>query len=427
MPDTLINNLINGKYKNPQTGKKIIIPMKSILIGSGVIKQLNSSLKAANFPKKIAIISDENTHFAAGAEIERILCKEYEVCSVVMPPDIHPDERNIELLNAYTSTSEAFIAVGGGTISDLVKYTSFKRGIPYACVPTCPSVNGFTSSTASMLIDGQKKTLQAQLPKILIADTDILIQAPQRLIISGLGDSLARTTAQADMMLSHYLLGTEYDQQLFNIQKDYEANVFSLAPELLNRNPEAIEYLIRLLIVSGLTMHINGSSRPASGAEHLVAHYMEMMFDEDKYPHTFHGEQIAVTSIAMAKIQEQILAKDEISIEPLIYSEKPVLGHFGSELGVKLLEELKGKEIDEGRAAEINKILRENWQNIRKEILDIHIKAERLEDIIKSVKGPYTYKHICWEHADFDTAIKNAPFLRNRFTFLDLAMCLNSN
>lgn len=428
MPDTLINNLINGKYKNPQTGEEINIPMESILIGSGVIKQLNSSLKAANFPKKISIISDENTHFAAGAEIERVLCHEhYEVCSVVMPPDINPDERNIELLNAYTMGSDAFIAVGGGTISDLVKYTSFKRGIPYACVPTCPSVNGFTSSTASMMIDGQKKSLPAHLPKILIADTDILVQAPQRLIISGLGDSLGRTTAQADMLLSHYLLGTEYDQQLFDIQKDYEEKVFELAPELLKKNSESIEYLMRLLIVSGLTMYINGSSRPASGAEHLVAHYMEMMFDEEKYPHTYHGEQIAVTSIAMAKIQEQILAKDEISIEPLIYSEKPILGHFGKELGLKLLEELKGKEIDEGRAAEINKNLRDNWGNIRKEISDIHIKAEKLEEIIKTVRGPYTYKHLCWEHNDFDTAIQNAPFLRNRFTFLDLAICLNSS
>jgi glycerol-1-phosphate dehydrogenase [NAD(P)+] len=421
VPDRIINELISGNFINPENGNKINVPIKKIIIGAEVIGQLVSCLSEINFPKKISIISDENTHTALGAEIERILCKNYEVSSIVLPDDIKPNEENIELLNCYCENAEGLIAVGGGTISDIVKYSSFCKNIPYICIPTCPSVNGFSSSTASINIGGYKKSLNAHLPQIILADTEILIDSPHRLIISGLGDSLARPTAQADMLLSHYILGTKYSSFLFEIQKPYEDFVFKNSAKLLKRDKELMENLIRLLIVSGLGMHISGSSQPASGAEHLISHYMEVMF-EDKYPHSYHGEQIAVTSIAVAKIQESILSKNEIKLNPILYSEKPILGHFGKELGTRFLDEIKRKDINEEKAKLVNENLKNNWQNIKNEILKIHIPAQKLEEIISATKGPYTYKHLGWEHSDFDNAVKFSPLTRNRFTFLDLAM-----
>ncbi|HCR85509.1 MAG TPA: hypothetical protein DIV86_02410 [Alphaproteobacteria bacterium] len=426
MPEKLINDLIAGNLKKPETGESIKIPIRKILIGSGVIKQILSLLSELNFPKRISIISDDNTHLAAGAEIERMLCKDYEVSSVVLPPDLQPDERNIELLHAYTSASEAYIAVGGGTISDIVKYNSFQQKKPYICFPTCPSVNGFTSSTSSLIISGYKKSVQATLPKAIIADTDILVQAPERLIITGLGDCMARPTAQADMLLSHHILGTAYNKYLFDIQNDYEKELFENVNLLAKRSFTAIENLMSLLLVSGLSMHISGSSQTASGSEHLIAHYMEMMFD-GKYPHIYHGEQIAVTSITAAKIQESLLAKELIEIKPIYYQEKPILKKFGEKLGKRFLDEVIKKNITEENAGKLNQKFKENWKDIRQQILDIHISSEKLEEIIKSIKGPFTYKHLTWEHKDYDEAINQCALTRDRFTFLDLAMIVRQN
>lgn len=424
MNENILNELISGKFKNPENGKTLNIPIKKILIGGGKINEIVSLVSELGFPKKISVISDENTHFAAGAEIERLLCKKFEVSSIVLPDDVHADERNLELLHAYTAGSDAYVAVGGGTISDLVKYLSHQQNKPYICVPTCPSVNGFTSSTSSITIDGYKKSVITTLPQAIIADTDILVQAPDRLIIAGLGDCMARPTAQADMMISHYLLGTKYSKFLFDIQVYYEDLLFTYSSKLMKRDAKAIESLITLLFISGLAMHLNGSSQTASGAEHMIAHYMEILFEE-KYPHTYHGEQIAVTSITAAKIQESILAKEEITISPIYYQEKAILKKFGEKLGKRFLDEVVKKNITDEKAAELNKKLKTEWKNIRKEIQSIHVSSERLEQVIKSIRGPFTYKHLTWEHKDYDMAIKNCPFTRDRFTFLDLAMVVN--
>jgi glycerol-1-phosphate dehydrogenase [NAD(P)+] len=282
-------------------------------------------------------------------------------------------------------------------------------------------VNGYSSANASIDIEGVKKSMAAHLPVAIFMDIDIQVEAPYRLIIAGLGDSLARPTAQADWLLSHKILGTGYNPLPFELLADDEKKVFAGADKLLERDYDTLLSLCRLSIISGLGMYICGSSHPASEGEHLIHHYMEMNF-EGKYPHTFHGEQIAVTSISMARMQADILRLDELQILPTYFNEKPILKHFGEEKGRKFLKEAVKKEITEKHAAEINKMLKEDWRKIRDEILAIHLSAAELEAIIKKVKGPYTYKHLGWDAKDYEKAIRNCLFMRDRFTFLDLAM-----
>ncbi len=424
MKNNIINKLTEGKIKNPLSDDFISIPIDVISIESDSLSKLYEYLqgiKTYNKKTKVAVVSDENTHFAAGAEVERNLCRLFEVSSVVLPDNVNSNMDNVEFLHAFTANSDLIIAVGGGTINDLCKFASFKNSKSYISVPTCPSVNGFTSANASIEVEGIKKSLPAHLPKAVFADVDILVQAPHRLIISGLGDSLARPTAQADWLLSHYLLGTEYNPVCFDILKDCEAELFKKSGKLLDRDYNAIKSLMETLIVSGLSMYIAGSSNPASQGEHLIAHYMEMIFGE-KNPHTYHGEQIAVTSIAMAKLQRQILNIEDLKLHPILHSEAPLYKHFGAEMGAEFLHECSQKEINGSRLSKINGILAEKWDDIRKEISDFSIEAEEMEKIIKSVSGPYTYKHLAWDHDDFQEAVEFAPYLRNRFTFLDLAI-----
>ncbi len=417
-----ITNLLKGKVINPVSGKKIQIPIEEIIIESGILNLIPDFCKKHGLGKKVAIVSDEHTHIAAGAEVERVLSLAgFEVFSIVMGDDVRADDANVKMLAQYVAAADFSVAVGSGTISDLTKYSTFLQNKKYICVPTAPSVNGYSSANASIDIEGVKKSLAAHLPLAIFMDIDIQVEAPYRLIISGLGDSIARTTAQADWLLSHHILGTEYNPLPFELLEEDEKIVLANPEKLLERDYDSIMALCRLSILSGLGMYICGSSYPASQGEHLIHHYMEMSF-EDKYTRTFHGEQIAVTSITMSKLQSDLLKIDNLQINPTYYNEKPIMKHFGEEKGKKFLEEVAKKEITEKRAMEINKTLKTNWNKIRAEILAIHISPDSLEAIIKKVKGPYTYKHLGWDYKDYETAIRNSLFMRDRFTFLDLAM-----
>lgn len=418
----IIKKLLAGKVINPVTGKKISVPIQDIFIDSGIIKNIPAFCKKHDLGGRVAIISDENTHLETGAEVERALSLSgFEVFSIVLPSDARSDDNNVEMLSTYLAAADFSISVGSGTISDLVKYTSYLLKRKYLCVPTAPSVNGYSSANASIDVEGVKKSLPAHLPYAIFMDIDVQVQTPYRLIIAGLGDSLARITAQADWLISHYIMGTEYNPLPFELLIDDEAKVFANAEKLLKRDYDTLLSLCRLSILSGIGMYIAGGSYPASQGEHLIHHYMEMMFG-NKYTHTFHGEQIAVTSISSARLQQDILNLETLEINPTYYREKPVMKHFGEERGKKFLEECSKKEISESKATEINKRLKTEWPKIKQEIFKIHRSAAEIENIIKKVQGPFTYKHLGWDHNDYSAAIRNALFMRDRFTFLDLAM-----
>ena len=170
-----------------------------------------------------------------------------------------------------------FIAVGSGTINDLTKYSSALDGKPYAVFATAPSMNGYTSLTASISQHGHKLTLPAQAPAGAFFDLAVLAAAPKRMIRAGLGDSVCRATAQTDWLMSHLLLDTPYRQLPFDLLTDEEPLLLEMASDLVAGSIEAMRVLVRTLILSGLGTAIFGSSAPASQAEHLVSHYIDML------------------------------------------------------------------------------------------------------------------------------------------------------
>ncbi len=424
----IIENLITGKLKIPEELNAKPITIRKIEISSGAIKHLPEFIEnnfSTNPAIKIAIVSDDRTHIAAGAEVESMLArnKNMQVYSVVIPDNINASLENCELISAYANSCDLIIAVGSGTINDLCKFSSYQMGKNYICIPTAPSVNGYTSSTASMEVAGIKKSLQAHLPLAIFMDIDVLVLAPERLIISGFGDSLATYTARADWLLSNFIFGTNYNEFIYDIVKNDFSDLLKNHKKILARNFDAMKNLARVLILSGLGMHLAGSSAPASQSEHLISHYFEMMY-KDEIPHTYHGEQIAVTTLAVAKLQEKILHLDELQINPIIHTEKPILKNFGEEIGKKLIEEIKNKEIGDRKCEEINRKLKSEWKNLKAKILQNYISADDIEDKLKGINGPYTYKHLGWSNEQFQNAFYNSVFLRDRFTFLDLAMGL---
>lgn len=407
MSDNLLKKLLDGKWINPDTGEAEKIPILDIIISKNLAAETKSIINRLNLGKKPFVVSDVNTHKALGKAIAEHL----NVQSVVLPENTEPDENAILQIKEKTKDADFLIAVGSGTINDLCKYVSALEKKPYIIFGTAPSMNGYASANASLFIDGKKQSFPAQLPKAIFLDLDVLSKCPLRLIKSGLGDSICRPTSQADWLLSHLVLQTKYLKAPFELLQDTEKKLFSSAPDLINRDISAIEILANTLILSGIGMYLSGGSYPASQGEHMIAHYMETMQKDGEK--TYHGEQIAVTTLEMAKIQERLLSIDSISLKKE-FNKNDIINHFGKKSGDKYIKQSEKKKTD------LNKI-EKSWNEIKKEIKPVTRSHSTLKDILLSAEMSVTYDGLKWKEDIYKDAIKYSHLTRDRFTFLDIA------
>ena len=63
---------------------------------------------------------------------------------------------------------------------------------------------------------------------------------------------------------------------------------------------EFLQLVCGALVMSGVAMEVAGSSRPASGSEHLISHAYDQIADRPR----MHGEQVGVATIATPWLQE---------------------------------------------------------------------------------------------------------------------------
>jgi glycerol-1-phosphate dehydrogenase [NAD(P)+] len=290
------------------------------------------------------------------------------------------------------------VAVGSGTINDLVKLAAHKAGKPYIVFPTAASMNGYVSRNASIGTHGHKQSVAATLPLAVYMDMQVITEAPLRLTQAGLGDSLARPTAQADWLLSHHLLGTAYDDAPYQMIAAYEPMLFAQAGALLHGDRETLECLMKLLLVSGFGMTIAGSSIPASGAEHMVAHILSQ-------PGSLHGEEIAFTSVEMAAQQARLLGQSKIAF---------------CALDIHADEGYSKKRAAILAAYPDLAIPRTTWERAREAIAAIHVVPEKLSTIRKAARLPEHPATLGWDDARYREALATARFTRDRFTCLDV-------
>jgi glycerol-1-phosphate dehydrogenase [NAD(P)+] len=320
---------------------------------------------------------------------------------------------------ARTGTADALIAVGSGSVNDITKYTAHLTGKPYAVFGTAPSMNGYTSVSAAITEGGLKKSLPAVLPKGVFLDLDVMAAAPQRLIASGFGDSLARATAQTDWLMAHLLLGKPYRETPFMLLADDEDAMIAAAPALKAGDVAAIELLVRTLVMSGLGMTLCGGSYPASQGEHLIAHYIDMR--GQNLPQAYHGEHIAVTTLTMARLQERMLALPALQLTPTQDTEASMIEKFGEEVGRACWAAFHPKVFDWGAAGELNRKLAIEWPAIRGRLRSVARSEKELKKALLAVGAPTTPEDVGLPLPFYSEAVKNARLIRDRFTMLDLA------
>ncbi len=340
-----IARLLAGTYPDPDGGKPLTVATRKVVIAPSLAGDEASCADGLPLGSKIAVVSDKTTHAIMGANVERALAGRGKVISIVLPDRPHADEETAHRVAAASSAADSLVAVGSGTLNDLCKYVSAGAGKPYVVYGTAPSMNGFVSTNAAITVHGHKKSLAAQAPLGAFLDLAVMAAAPPRMIRSGLGDSLCRPTAQADWLLAHHLLGQSYRQMPFTLLATDEPDLFEHSGALVRGDLAAMERLVRTLLLSGFGTAICGNSRPASQGEHLISHFMDM-FGDPAWPPAFHGEQIAVTTLTMARLQERLLDSDAPRVRADATDKAALISCLGAELGPSCWADFSQKRLD---------------------------------------------------------------------------------
>jgi glycerol-1-phosphate dehydrogenase [NAD(P)+] len=412
--------LLEGRFRDPESGQNVGVTTKSLAIEASLAGSEADLVAGLGFGRKLAIIADPETNAALGTRVARALGGRFTVDAITLPANPEPDAETVARVRAASAGADALIAVGSGTINDLAKYASALDHKPYAVFATAPSMNGFTSLTASITVDGHKKTLPAHAPAGAFFDLKVLAAAPARLIRSGLGDSICRATAQWDWLLSHQLLGTSYRELPFALLKGDEPDLIAHAADLLGGDLEVMRRLVRTLLLSGFGTAIVGSSAPASQAEHLVSHYIDMLGPVGRPP-VFHGEQIAVTTLSIARLQEAMMDGPAPILVADRATEAEFITRYGDHLGHSTWPEFAEKRLTAERADELNHDLATNWQNFVAHAHNIALPSTQILAALTAAGAPTTPEAIHLDRSFYEGALTHARDIRNRYTVLDLA------
>jgi glycerol-1-phosphate dehydrogenase [NAD(P)+] len=407
--------------------KKYNIPIQEVVIEKELFCNAPELFRSIGcYTSEVLLVTDKSVLHIAQEIINRFSS------TVLVLEDAQADWKTVKEIVKKGKDHEYIVAVGSGVINDLCKVASHKLKIPYIIFPTAPSMNGYASANASIKVKSHKTSIPAQLPIAIYCDTDVIRSAPLRLIRSGIGDSLCFSTCRFDWLLSYLILGTPYDPTPFEILKPYHKLLLSMAGGLMKKfdfnkkcsssdifSIEIIDTLMETLIVSGLGMYIAGNSNPASQAEHLIAHYIEIKYPKEAKL-SYHGEQIAISTLEIIDIQKEILKQKTLKLRSKRYSIKSLSRIFKPKLAEHFLQEVSKKNISYYQVAKINANLEKFWPKYRAELEYVFIEKDYILDIFNIFGLTTQCKKIGIKKATLKESLNNAHLIRDRFTSLDL-------
>ncbi len=272
---------------------------REVLYGNGVIADVGNLCRRLNFGNAVLVTSGSATFKVAGKNVNEILEDSgYRIVNyIISSPSFEEVDKVREIINE-TSPS-ALIGVGGGKVIDVTKMASAQMDKEFISVPTCASHDGIASPRASINnIDDQKVSVHAKTPIAIIADTEIISKAPEKLLKAGCGDLIANSTAVRDWELAYKLRNEEYSEYASTLSRMTSEIIINQAKNIKKGLEESVRLVVKALISSGVAMSIAGSSRPASGSEHKFSHALDTIAPKP----ALHGEQCGVGTILMMNL-----------------------------------------------------------------------------------------------------------------------------
>jgi glycerol-1-phosphate dehydrogenase [NAD(P)+] len=413
---------------------------ENVTIRSGALASVDDLFGKSFGDRAAIVVADENTLAAAGEQVQRYL---EEAGRELAEPYIFPGEptlyaeyENIEKLVEALLEHEAIpVAVGSGTLNDIVKRASHECDRPYLCVGTAASMDGYTAFGASIEKDGLKQTLTCPAPKTVLVDLDVLVNAPPDMTASGYADLLGKVTSGADWLIADALKVEEIDPSGWSLVQDHLREWIGEPADLREGAQGAMEHLIEGLIMSGLGMQSYQSSRTASGAEHQFSHLWEMEGlghgEGHEGPPLSHGFKVGVGSVAIAALYERLLQRDlsNLDIDAVCGAwpgrdevERSVrAAHMIPDLREGAVEQSLAKYISAEELAGRLVLLREVWPDLRERLTDQLLPTGQIREMLQAAGCPTRPIEIGLGWEEFKATYFKAQTIRKRYTVLDLA------
>lgn len=388
-------------------------PIDHVVIGSGAVDSLT---KLAEKYHHILLVADTNTYEAQGWAVDRLLREKIESQVIYSGKTVLvPDEEAIAYLEeSLTTKTDLIIGVGSGVINDLCKHVSFQKNLPYFIVATAPSMDGYASNSAALILGGMKISPNARPPKAIIADTHTLKNAPMDMIQAGFGDIMGKLSCLNDWKLSKIVNKEYFCEKVYQLTYDTVMELMPLAGLLQERNETAVGVLMEALVTVGVAMSFIGNSRPASGSEHHLSHFFEITGIVHGRPYLPHGIDVAFSAVLTAMLRERILR------------ETPVMQSFDRERWVEQMNRIYGPvapgviqlqdKLDSYRSY-ANNAMSSDWDEICKCLSEAPSAAQMLE-IVESVGLHYADFEAFYGQSVLEDAIKWGKDLKDRYTVL---------
>jgi glycerol-1-phosphate dehydrogenase [NAD(P)+] len=382
------------------------------------------------------LVADTNTYRVLGQRAETALRDAgIEVKTLLLTgEDIATDEHYItQTLIDTNGEDRQYIAVGSGTVTDITRFVSHRARAGFISLPTAPSVDGYTSTVAPMIVAKYKAPIQAQPPIAVFADLPTLCAAPGPMIAAGLGDLLGKYTSLADWQLGALLYDEPYNPDIDRMMRKSVDDTVAMIDDLATRSCEGIKSLIDGLVGSGFGLLAFGDSRPASGSEHHLSHYWEIKFVIEGRPAVLHGTKVGIATIIAARRYEYLRHMTRSEAAACLNS-----------LSLPKREDLLA-EIEEGYGPVTGKIVSiqqsllnmnpadlillkarilDNWDNIQA-IAQTVPHPNQIAGWLSALKGPIAPDEIGLNPEEVVLGIRSAHYLRDRFTLNRLAFWLN--
>lgn len=374
--------------------------------------------------RRVTVLADARTREVAGAAVGSALSAAGFTITEVVVPDSAEGRSPICDADTYRwvlgriGDVDAVVAVGSGVVNDLAKWTSFDRDLPYLCVATAASMNGYTSANVASTVDGVKRLQRARPARGVFATPDTIESAPFAMTASGLGDALAKNVSTADWYLNHVLFGDEYIEESVTITRELEPLYTGTPKAIRNREPQAIEALFRGLALAGVAMTLAGTSAPASGGEHLISHTLDMWSSQRGLSHDLHGRQVGVGTILSAELYRRVLAAEN----PVWEVRRAVVTDFSAWGAVAApASAAYAPKIERiNRAAEILGS-GDGWNRLRETLSGMVWAPETIQTCLRDGGAAHRAEDIGCSKSYLTEAFVHAHEMRSRFTILDLA------
>ena len=408
-----------------------------VVIAEGALDEVGPMVTRLFRGATAIVVGDGRTMAAAGDRVVRALADAGvpQLEPYVFPgePELYARYENCELLRDALQPSDAVaVAVGSGTLNDIVKRACAELERGYLVVGTAASMDGYTAFGASIVHDGFKQTLSCPPPRGAICDLTVMAAAPPAMTASGYGDLIGKVPAGADWILADALGVEPIHHDAWHLVQGPLRHALARPADLARAEVTAINDLAEGLVMSGLGMQAQGSSRPASGAEHQFSHLWEMEgLGIDRAPRRLpHGFKVGIGTVAVAALYERLLERDlgRLDVDAAIAAWP---GREEAERRVRVLHDSPTLADESVRLtlekwvgpAELRQrldLFRRLWPDLSRRLLAQLLPAAELQDMLRAAGAPGHPAEIGLDGQRFRDTYERARTIRSRYTVLDL-------